>query len=149
MSRTYHVCDIVEPGNPQALRRGDTGDPKDCRTVDGNTRNPNPLLKNLQPDDQLNTASGVEFPRFPAEEHSKITILLRRLTLELNNVANILEFGLGETIVFATQTTEYISSFFFAADFDEPTGRLGHKIDDAEEEYERYDLECDGEAPDE
>ena len=91
----------------------------------------------------------MEFARVPAKEHSKVTVLTRCLPLELDDVANILEFGFCQTVPFASKTSEDVSCFFLASDFDEPSRRFRHSPDDEEEEDEGHDLESDWEAPDE
>ena len=106
-------------------------------------------MENLEPDDELDAATGVELAGAPAEEHGQVAILARGLALQLDDVVDILKLGFRRTVPFAAETTEYKPSFFLAPDFDEPAGGFGHSPYDKEEEDERHDLEGDGEAPDE
>ena len=85
----------------------------------------------------------------PAEEHGEVAVLARGLTLQLDNIANVLELGFSGTVTFASKTTEDVSCFFLASDFDEPSRGFRHSPNDDEEEDEGHDLESDGEAPDE
>lgn len=80
----------------------------------------------------------------------EITIQLAALLLQFGDIANILEFGFGQTIVssFATKPTKNIASFVFAADFDKPSRRLGKEPDNDEEEDQWKNLKGDGETPD-
>ena len=91
----------------------------------------------------------MELARVPAKEHGEVAILARRLPLELDDVANILELGFCETVPFASKTTEDVSCFFLSSDFDEPPRGFRHSPDDEEEEDEGHDLESDWEAPNE
>ena len=91
----------------------------------------------------------MKLPRLPAEEHSNVGILLRSFTLKFDDIPDILKLSLSETITFATESTENESAFLLAADFDQPTGRLGHCPDNDGKNDEREDLESDGETPDE
>lgn len=63
-----------------------------------------------------------------------------------------MELGLSLAHVFtslATKTAEDVAGFFLAANFDQPTWRLGEDEDNGEEEEKGDDLEGDREAPDE
>ena len=91
----------------------------------------------------------MELAGIPAKEHGEVAVLVRRLPLKLDDVANILEFGFCQTVPFASKTTEDVSCFFLASDFDEPPRGFRHSPDDEEEEDERHNLESDWEAPDE
>lgn len=76
---------------------------------------------------------------------------LARLAFKFGNVADILEFGLclaGILAAFTTEATENVSSFLLAAHLGKPTGRLGEKPDDGQEEDKWYDLERNWEPPD-
>ena len=106
-------------------------------------------MEYLKPHNELDTTTGVELAGIPAKEHGEVAVLARRLPLELDNVANILELGLCQTVPFASKTTKDISCFFLASDFDEPPRGFGHSPDNEEEENEGHDLEGDWEAPDE
>ena len=90
-------------------------------TMFGQKRNL-PFLKNLEPHDQLNTTSGVKLARVPTEQHGQIARLVRRLALELNNVADVLEFGFGETVSFATKAAKDVPALFLTPDLYQPTG---------------------------
>ena len=106
-------------------------------------------MEDLEPHDELDAATGVQLAGIPAEEHGQVAVLSRSLPLQLDDVADILELGLGRTVAFASETTEDIPRFFLPADFDEPARRFGHCPHHEEEEDEGHDLESDGEAPDE
>ena len=67
-----HVGDGVETGDPLNLLVADTGGTEDGRGVDGDTSNTNPFLHDLEPDDELDTATGVEFARADTEEHGEV-----------------------------------------------------------------------------
>ena len=129
--------------------RRNAGDCEDGGAVDGDTGDADPLLEDLEPDDELDTAAGMELAGMPAEEHGQVAILGRGLPLQFDNVADVLEFGFGRTVAFAAETTEDEPCFFFAADFDEPSRGFGHSPYDKEEEDEGNDLESNREAPDE
>lgn len=106
-------------------------------------------MENLEPDDELDAATGVELAGAPAEEHGQVAILARGLALQLDDVADILKLGFRCTVPFAAETTEYKPGFFLAPDFDEPARGFRHSPYDEEEEDEGHDLEGDREAPDE
>lgn len=87
-----------------------------------------------------------------AEKHVEIRVVLGSLSLELGDVADVLKLSLGLTHVSTSLTTESpqdIARFFFPPDLGKPTWRFREEPDDAEEEEKRYDLECDGEPPNE
>ena len=144
-----HVCDIVKTGNPETVSRRDTGNGEDGGPVNGDTGDADPLLEYLQPHDQLDAATSVELARVPAEEHGQVAVLGRRLPLQLDDVANVLELGFRRTVTFAAEATEDEPGFFLAPDLDEPAGGFGHRPHDEEETDEGHDLERDREAPNE
>ena len=128
----------------------DTGSSEDSWSKDGHTSDTNPLLHDLKPDDELNTATSVELARANAEEHSDIRLAFCGLALKLGNVADILEFGLGLANILASLTTKAakdITSLILTADLDKPSWRLGEEPTDGEKEQQWGDLECDGESP--
>lgn len=107
------------------VRVGNTGGTEDGRSEDSDTSNTDPFLHNLEPDDKLYTATSVKLARADAEEHGEVRLSSCGLAFELSDVANVLEFGLGFTRVFAgltSKTAEDVTSFFLAAGLDEPTG---------------------------
>jgi hypothetical protein len=114
-------------------------------------RNANPFLHNLQPDHQLHAPARVQVSRALAREHGPVARAVARLALQLRDVADIAEFRFREGLVLlvfiAAEPAEDEARLVFAADLDEPAGRLGEPPDDGEEEEERDDLEGDGEAP--
>ena len=121
----YHVCDGVQSGNPLHLRVGNTSGTEDGRGEDGHTGDTDPLLHNLEPDDELDATAGVKLAGANAEEHGKVRLGLGGLTFELGDVADVLEFSLGLADIFTSLTTkssEDVTGLFFAADLDEPTG---------------------------
>ena len=127
----------------------DTGDCEDVGPVDCDTGDADPFLEDLEPDDELNAATGVELAGLPAEEHGQVATLARGLALQLDDVADVLEFSFGRTVTFAAETTEYESGFFLAPDFNKPARGFGHSPYNEKEEDEGHDLESDREAPDE
>ena len=129
--------------------RRDTGDCEDCRPIDGDTGDADPFLEDLEPDDELDTATGVQLAGLPAEEHGQVAVLARSLPLQFDDVADVLKLSFGRTVTFAAETTEYESGFFLAPDFDKPARGFGHSPYDEEEEDEGHDLKSDWEAPDE
>ena len=54
-----HVCDVVETGYPKTVVRRDAGDCEDGGPVNGDAGDTDPFLENLEPDDQLDPATGV------------------------------------------------------------------------------------------
>lgn len=122
------------------------------RAVDGDTGDTDPFLQNLEPDDELDAAAGVKLAGADAEEHVEVALLVGGLVFEVADGDDVLQLGLGGDAVLAlvaAKAAEDKAGFLLAAGLDEPTGRLRHEPDEAEEEDERQDLECDGEAPDE
>lgn len=106
-------------------------------------------MENLEPDDELDAATGVELAGAPAEEHGQVAVLARGFPLQLDDVTDILKLSFRRTITFAAETTKDISGLFLAPHFDEPARGFGHCPYDEEEENEGHDLESDWEAPDE
>ena len=74
--------------------------------------------------------------------------MLRRLSLELNNVADVLELGFGKAVAFTTESAQDVTTLLFAANLDEPAGGFRHAEDDDGKEEQGHDLEGDGETPD-
>ena len=106
-------------------------------------------MENLEPDDELDTATSVKSAGAPAEEHGQVAILARGLPLQLDDITDVLELRFRRTVTLAAETTQYESGFLLAPDFDKPARRFGHGPHDEEEEDEGHDLESDWEAPDE
>ena len=118
-----HVGYVVQTGHPLAISRTNASNLEDVRTVDGDTSDADPLLKDLQPDDELNTSGGVELALLDAEEHVDVAGGLRVLLLELADVANVLEFGFGELTFFAvvaTEAAEDVAGFVFTTGLHKP-----------------------------
>lgn len=65
----YHVSDVVQTGNPLNIGISNARSAEDGRSIDGDTCNANPLLHDLEPDDELNTTASVEFSRTDTEKH--------------------------------------------------------------------------------
>jgi len=101
-----HVGDGVETGDPLDLTVADTGCAEDGGSVDGDTGDTNPFLHDLEPDDKLDTATGVKFAGADTEEHGEVGLCLGGLAFELGNVADVLELGFGLAHVFAGFATE-------------------------------------------
>ena len=77
------------------LAIADASSTEDSGCIDGDTCDSDPLLHDLEPDNELNTASGVEFAGSNAEEHVIIGLRTCRFAFEFNDVANVLEFCFG------------------------------------------------------
>lgn len=149
---TYHVGDVIQTGNPLHIFIGDTGRAKDGRRVDGDSRYPDPFLHDLQPNDELDTTTSVEFARADTEQHGKVRLGLRHFPLQFGDVPDVLEFGFGLANVlarFSTKAAQNVPRFILAAHLHEPTGGLGEDPNDCQEEDEWENLECNWEAPDE
>ena len=134
------------------ILRSNAGNLENGGSVNRHTSNANPLLHDLEPDDELNAATGVKFARANAKQHRDIRIPLGRLALELGHISNVLEFGLCLSEIgsgFTTETSQNVARFFFATDLDEPSRGLREKPYDAKEEEERDNLEGNGKAPSE
>lgn len=109
---------------------GNTSSAEDGGSKDGHTRDTNPLLHDLEPDNELNTTTSVKFARADTEKHRDVGLTLGRLTLEFSDISNILEFGLGFANILAslaTKAAKNVTGLFFTANLDEPTGRLGEE----------------------
>ena len=146
----YRVCDGIQSRDPSDGGMIKTSSSKDSWCENGDTSNSNPLLHNLEPDDQLNAASGVKLARANAEQHVEIRAGFGTLTLEFCDVANVLEFGLSFAkvfTIFTTETAEDVASFLLTTNLDEPTRRFGEKPDDDEEDDKQEDLESNWESP--
>jgi len=125
MSRieSYHVCDIVKTRDPQTILGRDPSDTEDNGAIKRDASNADPLLQNLQPHDQVNTTSCMEFPGSNTSKHGPIALLARCFALEFNDVANILEFSLCFAHIFAdfsSKSTEDVAPLIFTTNLDEP-----------------------------
>jgi hypothetical protein len=108
-------------------------------------------LQNLEPNNELNPPTGVQFPRADAEKHAEVALLTRCILFEVPYVYNILILGFCVNSVFtfiSSKAAQDKASFLFAADFDKPSGRFWHEPYDDEKNQERQNLKCDGESPD-
>ena len=147
-----HVSDVVKTGDPLNRFIGNASSVEDGGGEDGDTSDTNPLLHDLKPDDELDTAAGVELARADTEEHVVIRLRYSRLALKLSDVADILELSLGLAQVLttlATKTSEYVASFLLAADFDQPSRGFGEEPDNTDKDEEEEDLEGNREPPSE
>lgn len=147
----HHVGDGVETGDPLDLTVADTGCAEDGGSVDGDTGDTDPFLHDLEPNDELNTATGVEFAGADAKEHGEVGLCAGGLAFELGDVADILEFGFGLAHIlagFATEATEDVACLFLATNLGEPTGRLGEEPHNGEQEEKGNNLESNRESPD-
>ena len=137
MGRTYHVCNSIQSRDPLHLIIGNTCSAEDGGSENGYTSNTDPLLHDLKPDDELDTTTSVKFTGADTEKHRDVRLALGGFALKFSNIANILELGFGLSNIFTsltTKTSEDIASLFFAANFDEPTGRFGEKPADSKEQ---------------
>lgn len=120
----YHVCDGVQSRNPLHLCIGNTSGTENGGSENSHTGNTDPLLHDLEPDDQLNTATSMKLAGADTEKHGKVGLGLGGLAFELGNVADILEFGLCLARIFTgltTESSENITGLFLSTDLDEPT----------------------------
>lgn len=134
---TRHVEDIIQTRDPLDFAVAHTCDTENCRGINGNTSDTNPLLHDLEPDDKLDTTPSVEFTGADTEEHSEIGLGLGGFAFKLGNVADILEFGLSSAQIrtsLTTETAEDVPSFFFATNLGEPTWGLGEEPNYSQEE---------------
>lgn len=101
-----HVGDGVESRNPGDFFIGDTSCTEDRGGVNCDTSDTNPFLHNLEPDNELDTATGVELAGADTEQHSVVGLTAGSLALQFSDVADILELGLGFAHVLANFTAE-------------------------------------------
>ena len=127
---TYHVGNIIQPGNPQTVLGRNPSNSENNRTVKRDPSYTNPFLKNLEPHNEMNTTGSMQLSGPNASEHGPITLLARSLTLKFHNIADILEFSFCFAHVFAgfsSKTAEDVAALFFTADLDEPARRFRHE----------------------
>ena len=145
-----HISDGVKTRDPLDRGVGDTSSAEDGGSEDGDTSNSNPLLHDLQPDDELDTTASVELARSDTEEHVEIRLGSSRLALKLSNISDILKLclSLAEVLAaLATKTAENVAGFLLTTDLDQPTGGLGEEPDDCKEDEQEENLEGDWEPP--
>lgn len=121
--RGEHVGDVVQTSHPLSVARSNPRQGENVRAVDRDASDTDPLLQDLEPDDELYTTSRVKLALFDAEEHGKVALLLRILSLQLHYVADIFKFGIRPAFLFArvtTQAGENEVGFVFAANFGQP-----------------------------
>ena len=131
---------------------GDTCNGENSRAINSHTSDTNPFLHDLEPNDELHATTSVELARSDTEKHMEVRVPLCSLAFEFSGVADILEFSLSSAQIstgLSSKASENVTSFFFAANFDEPSRGLRKSPDDDEEEDEWNDLEGNGESPDE
>lgn len=148
----YHVSDVIKTGNPLDIFVSNTSGTKDSRRVDRHTRNPNPFLHDLKPNDQLDTTTSVELARADTKKHGKVGLGLGRFPLKFGDITDVLEFGFGLANVLASlpsKAAKNVTRFLLAAHLHEPTWGLGEDPNDCKEKDEWEDLECNWKAPDE
>lgn len=125
MRGTHHVCDGVQSRNPLHLRIGNTSSTENGGSENSHTGDTDPLLHDLKPDNQLNTAASVKLTGANTEKHRDVRLGLSGLSFELSNVADILEFRLGLAHIFtglATESSKDVTGLFLSTNLDEPTG---------------------------
>lgn len=108
-------------------------------------------MHDLQPYDELNTATGMKLTTANAEEHSIVRLTAGSLALQLSDIADILEFSLCFAHIlasFTTETSKDVAGFLFTANLGQPSGRFWEEKANAEEKDERRNLEGDWEPPD-
>ena len=79
---------------------GNTGSTENSRSENSHTGDTDPLLHDLEPDDQLDTAASVKLAGADTEKHGNVRLGFGGLAFELRNVADILKFGLGFAQIF-------------------------------------------------
>lgn len=123
---------------------------ENCWSENGDTSDANPLLHDLKPDDELYTASSVKFAAADAEEHGDVALALSSLALKLGDVADVLEFCFGLAVIFAIFTTKAakdVTGLLLTADLNKPSGRLGEKPDDCQQNEQQENLEGNRKSP--
>jgi len=116
---------------------GNAGCSEDGWGEDSHTSNTDPLLHDLEPDNELYTTTSVELARADTEKHGNVRLALGGLKFEFSDVTDVLElsFGLANIFTsFTTETSKNVASLFFAANLNEPTGGLGKEPTDCEQE---------------
>ncbi|KAK8915059.1 hypothetical protein VCV18_010602 [Metarhizium anisopliae] len=112
----------------------------------GDAGNANPLLQNLQPNDELYATASVQLAGSDAEEHMQIALLVGCLFLQITDLC----LGLFALLALAaSQTLQDETGLVLATNLDEPAGRFGHEPNDDEEQNKGYDLERHRKPPDE
>lgn len=95
--------------------------------IDRHSCDADPLLHDLQPDDQLHTTPGVQLSTADAKEHGEVGVGACSLALVYHNVLDILKFCLSSDSIFAlaaTQTAEDVSRFLISSGFRQPARAL-------------------------
>ena len=88
--------------------------------INSHSCNANPFLHDLQPDNQLNAAAGVQLAAANTEQHREVRVRARRLALVDDAVLDVLKlcFGPDSIISFATtQAEEDVSRFLVSSNF--------------------------------
>lgn len=89
--------------------------------TDSDTSNTNPLLHDLEPDNQLNSTANVEFPGLVPEQHGKVRVAVRNGLLEFRNILNVAEFCVCPDRIFAlvsAQAAKDIARFLLTTNLD-------------------------------
>lgn len=95
-----------------------------------------PFLHNLQPNDKLYSATGVQLATTDPEKHFPVWLNAGRVSLELNDVADILVFSLCAALILtslATKSPEDVSCFIATSDLGEVSGRFRESPTDDEQ----------------
>ena len=124
MRSIYHVCDGVQSRDPLHLRIGNTSGSENGGSEDSHTSDTDPLLHDLEPNNQLNTTASVKFAGADTEEHCEVRLDFGGLSFELSNVADILEFRLGFAQIFtslATESSKDVTGLFLSTNLDQPS----------------------------
>lgn len=118
--------------------------------INSNACNADPLLHNLQPNDQLHATASMQLPTADTKQHRVITVRASCFPLMLDDVLDILVFRLsprGILALAATQSSKNVVRFLVSAHFGQPARALGKEPADAEKYQQRDDLEGDGKSP--
>lgn len=101
---------------------------KRTRTVHGDARDAAPALQDLQPDDELHAAAGVQAAGADAEEHVEVRVALGLLGLEVDDVLDLGQLGLRLACFSAgraAQPLQDVQRLLVAAHPAQPARRLG------------------------
>jgi hypothetical protein len=109
-------------------------------------RNPHPFLHNLQPNDKLDATPNMQITRSSSRNHRKVRRIKLPRPLQLGDIADVLKLCLCRDSVTA-QAAEDIPRFLLTAHLDEPPRGLGEEPYRNKEDYQREDLERNGESP--
>lgn len=91
--RGKHVKDVVETRDPLCLVRVESREAEDGGCVDGDTGDTDPFLDDLEPDDELNTSTDVQFAATTSGQHRQVARGNDVLLFHLGNGLDLAQFG--------------------------------------------------------